>query len=68
MKSRVVQERRGGRRGERHRVGSSRLPLNISSIRSVTRKPPTTLIVPKVIAMTSRILFSVAVGAEPAAR
>ena len=30
------------------------LCLNISSIRSVTRKPPTTLIVPKAIAITSR--------------
>src|SRR5207248_2545301 len=34
-------------------------PLNISSIRSVTRKPPTTLIVPKAIAMTRSTLFSV---------
>jgi hypothetical protein len=28
--------------------------LNISSIRSVTRKPPTTLMVPKITAMSSR--------------
>ena len=31
----------------------SRAFLNISSMRSVTRKPPTTLIVPKAIAITS---------------
>ena len=37
--------------------------LNIASIRSVTRKPPTTLIVPKATAMTSSSLSS-----EPAAR
>ena len=35
---------------------SSRL-LNISSMRSVTRKPPTTLIVPKAIAITSSSLL-----------
>ena len=34
------------------------LALNISSIRSVTRKPPTTLIVPKAIAITSSALLS----------
>src|SRR4051794_35375439 len=31
----------------------SRLPLNMPSMRSVTRKPPTTLIVPNAIAITS---------------
>ena len=44
------------------------LLLNISSIRSVTRKPPTTLIVPKTIAITSRILLSAAVDARGRAR
>ena len=34
-------------------LGGSGLPLNISSIRSVTRKPPTTLIVPNATAITS---------------
>ena len=33
--------------------GSGFLPLNMPSIRSVTRKPPTTLIVPNAIAITS---------------
>ena len=40
------------------------LPLNISSMRSVTRKPPTTLIVPKTIAMTRMTLLKRAVAAE----
>ncbi len=34
------------------------LDLNISSMRSVTRKPPTTLIVPKAIAITRMILLN----------
>ena len=34
-------------------LGPASWPLNIPSIRSVTRKPPTTLIVPKAIAITS---------------
>ena len=55
---RVLQE--GRERHARPRAGSSHrsfggagLLLNISSMRSVTRKPPTTLIVPKMIAITS---------------
>ena len=38
---------------------ASGLALNISSIRSVTRKPPTTLIVPKAIAITRITLLNV---------
>ncbi len=37
-------------------TGSGFLPLNIPSMRSVTRKPPITLIVPKAIAITSSTL------------
>src|SRR5439155_16574684 len=52
----VVQERRGQHQSPPSPRGG-RLPLNISSMRSVTKKPPTTLIVPKMIAMTRMILL-----------
>ena len=62
----LVLQERGGERGHQRRrprrpprSRASGLLLNISSMRSVTRKPPTTLIVPKAIAITSRTLLSV---------
>ena len=41
------------------------LDLNISSMRSVTRKPPTTLIVPKAMAITRMTLLKVSLPARP---
>ena len=41
------------------------LDLNISSIRSVTRNPPTTLIVPKAMAITRMILLKASLPDSP---
>ena len=41
------------------------MPLNIPSMRSVTRKPPTTLIVPNATAITSSSLLSQPPTPEP---
>ena len=46
-------------------VGRFGLVLNISSMRSVTRKPPTMLIVPNAIAITRMILLNVSLPASP---